>query len=67
LRITQGLLAIELDPNDAGTYRDHGLAFEKLGNCEGAIHDYSKAIKLDANNPWNYYARGCAYCSVGKN
>ena len=36
-----------LDPNDAGTYRFRGVAWERKGEYGKAIADYAKAAKID--------------------
>ena len=39
--------AIAINPKDAVAYNDRGVAYEKTGNIDGALADYSKAIELD--------------------
>ncbi|WP_354000913.1 tetratricopeptide repeat protein [Gloeocapsopsis sp. IPPAS B-1203] len=41
-------------------YNDRGLAQFNLQNYEGAIADFSLAIRLNANDARAYYNRGCA-------
>ena len=38
--------AIELDPQDAGTYYNRGVAYSKLDNHQQAIADIKTAAKL---------------------
>ena len=39
--------AIAIDPNDAVAYNDRGVAYEKKGDLDSALADYTKAIEID--------------------
>ena len=43
--------AIELDPTDAGFFRNRGLALVALGEYEAALADDRKAIELEPDSP----------------
>lgn len=58
--------AIELDPDDAETYRLQGNAQEGLDRYGRAIADYDKAIELEPYSCRFYINRGDAYCKVKK-
>ncbi len=46
---------IELHPEDANLYRELGVAQERIGDIEGEIKSYQKAIELDTQQPiWVY-------------
>jgi len=49
---------IEFEPNDAGAYYVRGTAYEKLGNLEESISDFTKALEIDPNHFNAAYARG---------
>ena len=44
---------------------NRGVAKKKLGNLEGAVADYTEAIKLDPNHPEAYNNRGYAKFKLG--
>ena len=50
--------AIEIDPNDAKTYRNMGRALRHLDRNEEAVASYKKAIEIDPK-----YAK--AYINMG--
>jgi len=58
--------AISLDPNDAGTYNDRGVAYSDLGQPQRAIEDYAKAIRLEPEDALAYYNRGLNYKKLGQ-
>jgi tetratricopeptide (TPR) repeat protein len=58
--------AIELDPQDASTYRTRGFVYFNKSEHERAIEDFTKAIELllnggDRNVSMIYQMRGLAY------
>ena len=55
------LRAIELDPNDAVTYNNRGIAYDIKGDVDLAIADYTKAIKLNPDYAVAYNNRGVVY------
>ena len=59
--------AIELNPNNAGTYNNRGVAKYELGQYHEAIVDYDKAIELNPNNKETYNNRGNAKGNLGRN
>ena len=50
--------AIRLDPSNASTYLNRGMAYERINHMQQAIADYSKAIELAPDYAKAYYARG---------
>ena len=53
--------AIDLDPEDAGVYRNRGTAYLFKGDFDSAIQDLNKAIDLDPEEAGVYNNRGLAY------
>ena len=53
--------AIELNPNNATTYSNRGVAYASKGNYDRAIRDYTEAIRLSRNYVGAYNNRGIAY------
>ena len=51
----------------ADIYNDRGLARFRLADYQGAIADFSFAIRINANDSRAYYNRGCACQSHGDN
>jgi tetratricopeptide (TPR) repeat protein len=51
-------LSIQLDPSDARTYLNRGMAYEQINDEQQAFEDYSKAIQLLPQNAKAYYMRG---------
>ena len=49
------------DESSAKFYYDRGVGYEKLGNKEGALKDYTDAIKLDSTLAQAYHKRGIIY------
>ena len=45
-------------PNHFKALFNRGFAFDKIGDFDRAIHDYSEAIKIDPNNAYTYYNKG---------
>jgi len=50
--------SIRLDPSNASTYLNRGMAYERINYMQQAIADYSKAIELAPDYAKAYYARG---------
>jgi tetratricopeptide (TPR) repeat protein len=50
--------AISSKLNVAQSYVDRGLTYEQMGNLEGAIADFSEAIRVNAEFAVAYYHRG---------
>ena len=57
--------AIELNPQDAYSYHDRGVAKSDSGDQQGAIADFDKAIKLNPKLAEAYYNRGIAKSDSG--
>ena len=55
--------AIELNPNNAPTYNNRGVAYRGKGDFDRAIEDYNKAIQLNTGYADAYNNRGVAYQS----
>ena len=53
--------ALRLKPDDAATYNNRGLAYDRSGDHQKAIADFSKAIHLAPDLSYAYYNRGLAY------
>ena len=58
--------AIRLNPENAKTYNNRGLAYGNLGQYERAIQDFDEAIRLDPQDAIAYNNRGVAYQNLGK-
>jgi lipoprotein NlpI len=56
---------LRLDPNYALAYFVRGQLSYLLGNAPAALEDFTKAIKLDADEASPYFNRGVAYYVVG--
>jgi tetratricopeptide (TPR) repeat protein len=56
---------IRLNPTHERAYVNRGLAYERLGNIQQAIEDFTRAITLDAGNAKLYYLRGLAQRRLG--
>ncbi len=56
---------IRSNPNHATAYYNRGLSYERLGEQEAAIGDYSAAIRLNPNYVEAYNSRGLAYVELG--
>ena len=57
--------AIEINPNDADSYWERGIAKEDLGDLKGAIFDYTKVLEIDPQDSHAYYIRGIAKNELG--
>ncbi len=61
--------AIEKDPDYSGAYFERGYCYDKLGDFDNSIADFTKSIEF--NNKWElssnlslaYYSRGLSYFS----
>ena len=47
-------------------YYNRGNSRMELGDCDGAVQDYTEAIKIDADSPYYYYNRGNAYLDLSR-
>lgn len=57
--------SIRLNPTYDRAYVKRGLAYEKLGNAQQAIEDYSRAIFVNPDDAKVYYLRGLALKRLG--
>lgn len=57
--------SIRLNPRYDRAYVKRGLAYEKLGNVQQAIEDYSRAIFVSPGDAKVYYLRGLALRRLG--
>jgi len=57
---------IELNPEDAKTYNNRGVAYAELSQYENAINDYTKAIEIDYRYAETYYNRGNSYVELNQ-
>jgi tetratricopeptide (TPR) repeat protein len=46
-------------------FYDRGVSYEQLGNKEGAVKDYTEAVKLDSSLAKAYHRRGVIYLDIG--
>jgi len=53
--------SIQLNPKYERAYVERALAYEKLGNVQQAIEDYSSALLLNPSDAKLYYMRGLAF------
>jgi tetratricopeptide (TPR) repeat protein len=58
--------AIALNPGDARTYLNRGMAFERLDNIEQAIADYTRALELSPRDAKIHYIRGITCWRQGR-
>ena len=58
--------AIRLDPNLDTAYSLRGGVYEKLGQYQRAIENYSQAIRLNPNDSFDYLLRGAIYEKLGQ-
>jgi len=61
LAIADFTAALRLDPNNAKTYQERGVAYLSKGDLDKAIADFTQAIRLDPNDADAYYNRGYVY------
>lgn len=53
--------SIRLDPTYERAYVHRAAAYERLGNAQQAIEDYSRALLLDPLDDEVYYLRGLSF------
>jgi hypothetical protein len=58
-------MSIQLNPTYERAYVNRALAYERLGNIQQAIEDFSRAIRVDAYDAKVYYLRGLAFKQLG--
>ncbi len=58
-------MAIRLDPDYARAYLNRGMAYERIGNLQQAVEDFSKAIDLEPEEGKIYYIRSVAHRHLG--
>jgi len=54
-----------INPNDALAYGNRGITRSELGDKQGAIDDYTQAIKINPNYADAYYNRGNTHSELG--
>jgi tetratricopeptide (TPR) repeat protein len=54
------------DPRLSKVYNNRGTTYDRKGDYDNAINDFTKAIKLNSNDAAVYYNRGTAYYSKGE-
>jgi len=57
--------SIRINPISATAFFNRGLSYQRLGDREAAIGDYTEAIKLNPNYAEAYQSRGLAYADLG--
>lgn len=55
---------LRVKPDSADFFYQRGIGYEKLGNNNGAIEDYTEAIKKDGNFAKAYHKRGVLYLDI---
>ena len=55
-----------MDPTNAHAYHNRGISYDKKGQYESAIADFTKVLELDANNANAYFNRGSTHDSIGQ-
>jgi len=61
------MVSKDVTPQSAGTFLDRGILLATQGDFEGAIRDFTEAIKLDSNMASAYALRGRAsFASVSR-
>ena len=55
------LSAIALNPNDAESHRTLGFAYIRQGNPLAALKAFNEAVRIDRNDPSNYYELSLAH------
>ncbi len=55
-----------MNPNHFKAIFNRGFAYDKLGDVDRAIEDYSTALQIDPNNAYCYYNRGISLDKKGK-
>jgi len=58
-------LGIRFLLSNANAYYNPGFTNQRLGDKEGAIKDWSQAIRIDRNYAEAYQSRGFAYADIG--
>ncbi len=58
--------ALELDPRDAVTWHNKGIALKNLGQYEEAVRCCDEALALDPRDSVASYIRGCSLDSLGR-
>ncbi|HAC65481.1 MAG TPA: hypothetical protein DCF68_18610 [Cyanothece sp. UBA12306] len=51
-------LLIDANTDQADAYYERGMSYQKLGNKEGAIQDYTEALHFDSTHAKAYHNRG---------
>jgi|GEM_PF-6384767 len=59
--------ALKINPNDAKTYINRGIAKAALIDKQGAIDDYSAALKINPNDASTYFKRGMEKYNLADN
>ena len=57
--------AIQINPNDARTYNNRGIAKAQLSDYHAAIDDFNQAIQINPQLAKAYYNRGNAKLQIG--
>ena len=56
---------INIDKENAPAYNARGLIYDKLGQYDLALENFSLAIKIDARNPVFSHNRACCFRNIG--
>jgi tetratricopeptide (TPR) repeat protein len=55
---------LQINPKDADTYHNRGIARSESGDHAGAIEDYDQALQINPQDADAYYNRGVAHYSL---
>jgi len=61
---------LRIDPDRTVAYHNRGVAYDRLGNYNDAIADYTRAIRIESDDDGRamaYKCRGFAYYQLGNN
>ena len=54
-----------LDPANAHAFHNRGISYDKKGQYEAAIADFTRVLELDATNANAFFNRGSTHDSIG--
>jgi superkiller protein 3 len=66
LALASSQKATEVSPNQASTWENLGLVYQKLGSAPEAVDAFEKAVALEPTNPYLYFKIGQTYFEAGQ-
>lgn len=54
-----------MDPGNSHAFHNRGISYDKNGDFERAIQDFTKVLDLDSSNANAYFNRGSTHDSIG--